>query len=88
MITVYQGFFILAGAVSGNLVMDEKAGRSTQGLSLYTLSVAVVIVGLYVLTRGELDAQAARLASASASEAVSRPAGGFGAAARRRASLV
>ena len=86
MITVYQGFFILAGAVSGNLVMDEKAGRSTQGLSLYTLSVAVVIVGLYVLTRGELDAQAARLASAGASdETVSRPAGGFGAAARRRA---
>ena len=59
MITVYQGFFVLAGALSGNLVLDEKSGESAVRLSLYSCSVATVLVGLYVLTRGELDRIAA-----------------------------
>ena len=59
-ITVYQGFFILSGALSGNLVMDEKAGRSWAVLGAYSASVLVVLLGLYVLTRGELHAMHAR----------------------------
>ena len=56
MITVYQGFFILAGALSGNLVMDDKAGQSAERLGLYAGSVVAVLVGLYILTKGELEA--------------------------------
>ena len=55
MITVYQGFFVLAGAISGNLVLDEKSGQSSERLVLYAGSVVTVLSGLYVLTRGELD---------------------------------
>uniref|UniRef100_A0A7S2IND5 Magnesium transporter n=1 Tax=Haptolina brevifila TaxID=156173 RepID=A0A7S2IND5_9EUKA len=53
MITVYQGFFILSGALSGNLVMDEKAGRSWRVLSAYCASIGLVIIGLAILCHGE-----------------------------------
>ena len=35
MITVWEGFLILTGALSGNLVMDDARGRSWEGLGLY-----------------------------------------------------
>jgi len=57
MITVYQGYFILSGALSGNFVMDDKAGQSWTALGLYTFSIAVILVGLGTLCRGELTAR-------------------------------
>ena len=55
MITVFQGFFVLSGAISGNLVMGEAIGQSAERLVLYAGSVAVVLCGLYVLTAGEIE---------------------------------
>ena len=59
MITVWEGFLILTGALSGNLVMDDARGRSWEGLGLYAASIAVVLAGLLVLARGELGDAAA-----------------------------
>ena len=59
MITVWEGFLILTGALSGNLVMDDARGRSWEGLGLYAASIAVVLAGLLVLARGELGDDAA-----------------------------
>ena len=53
MITVFQGFMIITGALSGNLVMDEKHGQSRNDLALYWLSISVVLYGLYILCKGE-----------------------------------
>ena len=55
MITVYQGFFVLSGAISGNVVMDEKAQQSWYDLARYGAGVGTVLVGLWVLCRGEVD---------------------------------
>jgi uncharacterized membrane protein len=60
MISVYQGFFVVAGAISGNFVMDEKAGQSWPRLCAYSASIGVVLVGLSVLVRGELDGERGR----------------------------
>ena len=64
MITVYQGFFVLSGALSGNFVMDERNGQSSEALGAYAGSIGVVLLGLYVLTKGELDALEQRNRSA------------------------
>ena len=56
MITVYQGFFVLAGALSGNVVMDEAAEQSVSNLMAYISGVLAVLSGLVVLTRGEIRA--------------------------------
>jgi len=55
MITVFEGFMIISGAISGNLVMDERAGQSAPLLVLYALSICVILAGLYVLCKGELE---------------------------------
>jgi len=54
MITVYQGFFVLSGALSGNFVMDEKAGRPWDVLAYYSASIGLVLAGLAILCHGEL----------------------------------
>lgn len=53
MITVYQGFFVLSGAVSGNVVMDEARDLDRTKVRLYIVSVLVILLGLVVLMRGE-----------------------------------
>lgn len=53
-VTVYQGCFVLAGAISGNLVMAEAVGQSARELAAYWGGIGVVLLGLYVLTMGEL----------------------------------
>ena len=53
MITVFEGFMIISGAISGNVVMNEKEGQPAHLLVLYALSIFVILSGLYVLLRGE-----------------------------------
>ena len=53
MITVFEGFMIISGAISGNIVLDEKAGQPPHVLGLYFASICIILVGLYVLCRGE-----------------------------------
>ena len=53
MITVFEGFMIMSGAISGNIVMNEMAGRPAGMLLLYAMSIGVILVGLIVLLRGE-----------------------------------
>lgn len=53
MITVFEGFMIISGSISGNIVMDEKEGQPTYILCLYVLAIGVILVGLYVLCSGE-----------------------------------
>jgi len=55
MITVYQGFFVISGAISGNFVMNEKEGQSWYDLASYSAGICVVLCGLLVLLRGELS---------------------------------
>lgn len=60
MITVYQGFFVLFGAISGNVVMDEVAHLTQTSLAAYSASVLVILLGLCVLVQGERAPAAGR----------------------------
>ena len=53
MITVFEGFMIISGAISGNIVMNEMAGRPPGMLMLYAASIGIILVGLTVLLKGE-----------------------------------
>ena len=53
MITVFEGFMIISGSISGNLVMDEKAGQPFGSLLMYCVAIVIILIGLYVLLRGE-----------------------------------
>ena len=53
MITVFEGFMIVSGSISGNLVMDEKEGQPTSSLLAYACAIGVILVGLYILLKGE-----------------------------------
>jgi uncharacterized membrane protein len=53
MITVFEGFMIISGAISGNIVMNEMAGRPAGMLLLYAGSIGIILVGLIVLLKGE-----------------------------------
>ena len=53
MITVFEGFMIISGSLSGNLVMDERDGQPARVLALYFVSIGVTLAGLIVLCRGE-----------------------------------
>jgi len=72
LITVYEAFTILFGAVSGNFVLDEKSGRSPASLVLYALSIGIILVGLVLLQAwpaklfgpGDLPARRLRVLSA------------------------
>merc|ERR1712194_193857 len=54
-ITVFEGHMIISGAVAGNVVLDEIHGQSWIALGGYTASFLVILVGLVVLLRGELQ---------------------------------
>jgi uncharacterized membrane protein len=53
MITVYEGFMIITGSLSGNIVMREAAGQPQHILLLYGGAVLIILWGLWVLLRGE-----------------------------------
>merc|ERR1719454_1031082 len=53
MITVYEGFMIITGAISGNIILNEKASQSYLQLWGYTCSISVILFGLVILCRGE-----------------------------------
>ena len=53
MITVFEGFMIISGAISGNVVMNEAEHQETYELVLYAMSIGIILCGLYVLCRGE-----------------------------------
>ena len=61
MITVYEAFAVLTGALSGNIVLDERAGRTPLSLMLYSASILAILTGLWLLqawpsTLGDGDA--------------------------------
>lgn len=60
MITVYEGFMIITGSLSGNIVMREAAGQPQHILMLYGVAVLVILLGLWVLLRGETGPESAR----------------------------
>ena len=53
MITVFEGFMIISGAISGNIVLNEKAGQPAEILWAYFASICIILFGLGVLCRGE-----------------------------------
>jgi hypothetical protein len=53
MITVFEGFMCLSGAISGNLVMNEKEGQPWLSIFLYLIAIGIICAGLYVLLEGE-----------------------------------
>uniref|UniRef100_A0A7S4BS36 Uncharacterized protein n=1 Tax=Chrysotila carterae TaxID=13221 RepID=A0A7S4BS36_CHRCT len=53
MITVFEGFMIISGAISGNVVMGEAQGQPGYVLLLYGVSIGVIIGGLVILCKGE-----------------------------------
>jgi len=53
MITVFEGFMIISGSISGNIVMNEKEGQPTWRLCVYAMAIGVILVGLYILCVGE-----------------------------------
>ena len=53
MITVFEGFMIISGAISGNVVMNEAEHQETYELVLYAMSIGIILCGLFVLCRGE-----------------------------------
>uniref|UniRef100_A0A7S3VXX1 EamA domain-containing protein n=2 Tax=Emiliania huxleyi TaxID=2903 RepID=A0A7S3VXX1_EMIHU len=53
MITVFEGFMVISGAISGNVVLNEKEGHPPHLMALYFGAVLVILAGLYVLCSGE-----------------------------------
>jgi|TARA_B100000524_G_C23613049_1_gene356888 hypothetical protein len=53
MITIFEGFMIISGAISGNIVLNEKAGQSAGSLLAYSASIGLILCGLSVLCAGE-----------------------------------
>ena len=49
MITVFEGFMIISGAISGNIVLNEKAGQPAEILWAYFASICIILFGLGVL---------------------------------------
>ena len=63
MITVFEGFMIISGAVSGNLVMNEKEGQPWLSIGMYAVGISIILCGLYILCKGEIAASGGQLLS-------------------------
>jgi len=61
MITIFEGFMIISGSISGNLVMYEMEGQPPLMLCLYSGAIGVILCGLYVLLVGESRERDGRL---------------------------
>ena len=61
MITVFEGFMILSGAISGNIVMNEKLGLPWLNVCLYSVGILIILCGLYILCKGEQAGAEGRL---------------------------
>ena len=64
MITVFEGFMIISGSISGNIVMNEKEGQPTLNLVIYTGAIGIILVGLHELLKGERGGEASLLGDA------------------------
>ena len=53
MITVFEGFMIISGSISGNVVMNEKKGLPWWRVMVYCGAIFIILVGLYILCKGE-----------------------------------
>ena len=53
MITVFEGFMIISGSISGNVVMNEKKGLPWWRVMGYCGAIFIILVGLYILCKGE-----------------------------------
>jgi len=53
MITVFEGFMVISGAISGNVVLNEAEGWPALSMAFYSGFIGVILVGLYVITNGE-----------------------------------
>lgn len=53
MITVFEGFMIVSGSISGNVVLNEKEGMASWRLCVYAMAIGLILIGLYILLRGE-----------------------------------
>ena len=53
MITVFEGFMIISGSISGNVVMNEKEGQPAFRLIWYAIAILIILCGLYILCKGE-----------------------------------
>ncbi len=65
MITIFEGFMIVSGSISGNLVLYELEGQPTSSLALYSGAIVLILVGLYVLLVGESRQRDGRLLTAT-----------------------
>jgi hypothetical protein len=57
---VYEGFMIITGSLSGNIVMREAVGQPPHILMLYGVAVLIILWGLWVLLSGETVPERAR----------------------------
>ena len=44
---------IVSGSISGNIVMNEKEGQPWEKLALYAVAIVIILIGLYILCKGE-----------------------------------
>ena len=73
MITVFEGFMIVSGSISGNLVLDEKEGQPALSLIIYCVAIGIILAGLQILLVGEKAANDAKMASGEMTPAAHHP---------------
>lgn len=73
MITVFEGFMIISGSISGNLVLYEMEGQPAWVLMLYCCSIGFILLGLYILLKGERLSASSRLLTTSNTAADEAP---------------
>lgn len=54
-VTVFEGFLIVSGSVSGNLVLAEAEGQTAGALAGAFCSMVLILIGLAVMLRGEWE---------------------------------
>jgi hypothetical protein len=59
-ITVFEGFLIMSGSISGNLVLAEAEGQTREALAGALGSMVLILLGLGVMLRGEWEGQMRR----------------------------
>jgi len=62
MVTIYEGSMIVSGCVSGAIVLLDLRGVESWRVALYSLSVGIVIVGMYVIFSEESRSRSSFLA--------------------------
>mmetsp|Transcript_56996 Transcript_56996/g.128909 ORF Transcript_56996/g.128909 Transcript_56996/m.128909 type:complete len:452 (-) Transcript_56996:121-1476(-) len=73
MVTIYEGSMIVSGCVSGAVVLLDLRGVEAWRIGLYSLSVLIIVSGMYVIFSNEAMSKSSLMSGAASIEAPSRP---------------